>query len=97
MIGYSGLREQGYNAKTISKWCHGVGLVNRFAGEVWVTTLAIEGGSTTIAGKKYIPVDPDSWRTFRYKAELRFVAEDQELPNGMDSKSGSGKNPSRRK
>lgn len=74
-IGYSAKRDQGYNEKTVTRWCHGFGLCNEYMGESWVTTLVIENGAIVLNGKTYSSSDDDFWRFFRFKVELNYIPE----------------------
>jgi hypothetical protein len=78
MMGLTGLRDQGYNEKSITRWCHGLGFVNTFNGVSWATSIAIERHSISINGKKYSSDDDGFWRTYRYKTELVYIPEDPE-------------------
>lgn len=75
-IGYSAKRDQGYNEKTVTRWCHGFGLCNEYRGVSWVTTIVIENGSVVLNGKTYSSSDDEFWRVFRYKVELNYVPEE---------------------
>lgn len=72
-IGYSGLRHQGYNEKTVTRWCHGFGLCNEFRGLSFLTTLVIDEASINLNGKTYSSSDGEFWRTFRFKIELNYI------------------------
>lgn len=78
MVGLTGLLDQGYNTTSISNWCHGFALINEFAGEFFVSTLAIVNNQVCINGKRYEPGDVDKWRTFPWKPEISFMPADQE-------------------
>jgi len=74
-IGYSAKRDQGYNEKTVTRWCLGFGLCNEFRGVSWVTTLVIENGGIVLNGKTYSSSDDEFWKVFNYKVELNYIPE----------------------
>lgn len=75
-IGYSAKRDQGYNEKTVTRWCHGFGLCNEYRGVSWVSTYVIENGAVVLNGKTYSSSDNDFWRVFRFKVELNYIPEE---------------------
>jgi len=74
-IGYSGKRDQGYNEKTVTRWCHGFGMSNEFGGASFITTLVVEDSCISLNGKTYSSSNDDFWRNFHFKLELNYVAE----------------------
>lgn len=72
-IGYSGLRDQKYNEKTVTRWCHGFGMCNEFNGVSFLTSLVIENSSIIINGKKYYSNDfKNNWKPPKYDIKIQY-------------------------
>lgn len=71
-IGLTGMLDQEYNEPDASQWIHGFGMCNQYKGKSWPTTIAIINNKCILSGKKYLPINPDSWKLSRYDVKLQF-------------------------
>jgi hypothetical protein len=69
-IGLSGMLDQNYNEPEASNWLHGFGFCNQFAGESFLTTVAIIHNRCILNGKIYEPRNISSWQKDNYKARI---------------------------
>jgi hypothetical protein len=61
-IGLTGKLDQGYNEPNASQWTHGLGMVNHYKGETFITSLAIVNYKINLNGKTYESSNDDFWK-----------------------------------
>ncbi len=69
----TGMRDQKYNEKTITRWCHGFGLCNTISGISFVTPIVVENNKVILNNKKYSSEQENFCKEFNYSVEINYT------------------------